>query len=36
VEETEYLLGIADASEAVAAVVGWVDFERTYLCVANC
>ena len=27
VAETDYLLGIADASEAVAAVVGWVDFE---------
>ena len=28
VEETEYLLGIADATETVAAVVGWVDFEN--------
>ncbi|MDW4500027.1 amidohydrolase family protein [Sulfitobacter sp. D35] len=28
VEETEYMLGIADASETVAAVVGWVDFEQ--------
>ena len=28
VEETEYLLGVADASETVAAVVGWVDFEN--------
>jgi L-fuconolactonase len=28
VEETEYMLGIADATEHVAAVVGWVDFER--------
>lgn len=28
VEETEYMLGIADASDSVAAVVGWVDFER--------
>lgn len=28
VEETEYMLGIADASEMVAAVVGWVDFEN--------
>ncbi len=28
VEETEYLLGIADASETVAGVVGWVDFEN--------
>jgi L-fuconolactonase len=27
VEETEYMLGIADASDTVAAVVGWVDFE---------
>ncbi|MDH3669478.1 MAG: amidohydrolase family protein [Rhodospirillales bacterium] len=27
VEETEYMLGLADASETVAAVVGWVDFE---------
>ena len=27
VEETEYMLGIADASASVAAVVGWVDFE---------
>jgi L-fuconolactonase len=27
VEETEYLLGIADATEHVAAVVGWIDFE---------
>ena len=28
VEETAYMLGIADASETVAAVVGWVDFEN--------
>ena len=28
VAETEYMLGIADASETVAAVVGWVDFEN--------
>ncbi len=28
VEETEYMLGLADASETVAAVVGWVDFEN--------
>ncbi len=28
VEETEYMLGIADASDSVAAVVGWVDFEN--------
>lgn len=27
VEETEYMLGIADATPHVAAVVGWVDFE---------
>lgn len=27
VEETEYLLGIADATEHVAKVVGWVNFE---------
>ena len=26
-EETEYLLGIADATPSVAGVVGWVDFE---------
>ncbi len=26
-EETEYLLGIADATPSVAAVVGWVNFE---------
>ncbi|WP_343036032.1 amidohydrolase family protein [Hongsoonwoonella zoysiae] len=28
IEETEYLLGIADATAHVAGVVGWVDFER--------
>ncbi len=28
VEETEYILGIADACGTVAAVVGWVDFEN--------
>lgn len=28
VEETEYMLGIADATASVAAVVGWVDFEN--------
>ncbi len=28
VEETEYLLRLADATETVAAVVGWVDFEN--------
>src|SRR6056297_1770082 len=28
VEETEYMLGIADATDHVKAVVGWVDFER--------
>ena len=27
VHETEYMLGLADASESVAAVVGWVNFE---------
>lgn len=27
VEETEYLLGIADATPSVAGVVGWVNFE---------
>ena len=27
VEETEYMLGIADVTPSVAAVVGWVDFE---------
>ena len=27
VEETEYMLGIADASPRVAGVVGWIDFE---------
>jgi len=27
VHETEYMLGIADATEFVAGVVGWVDFE---------
>lgn len=29
IEETEYLLGIADATPSVAGVVGWVDFENT-------
>jgi L-fuconolactonase len=28
VEETEYMLGLADATPSVAGVVGWVDFER--------
>ena len=28
VAETEYLLGIADATDSVAGVVGWVDFEN--------
>jgi len=28
VDETEYMLGIADATDHVRAVVGWVDFER--------
>ncbi|PTX54496.1 L-fuconolactonase [Litoreibacter ponti] len=27
VEETEYMLGLADATETIGAVVGWVDFE---------
>ena len=32
VEETEYLLGIADTTPSVAAVVGWINFEdRTHL-----
>ncbi|MEM9106515.1 MAG: amidohydrolase family protein [Pseudomonadota bacterium] len=29
IEETEYMLGIADATASVAGVVGWVDFERS-------
>ena len=28
VGETEYMLGIADATPSVAGVVGWIDFER--------
>ena len=28
VEESEYMLGLADAGETVAGVVGWVDFDR--------
>jgi len=28
VHETEYLLGLADATDSVAGVVGWVDFEK--------
>lgn len=28
VMETEYMLGIADATPSVAAVVGWIDFEK--------
>ena len=28
VAETEYMLGIADATAHVAAVVGWIDFEQ--------
>jgi L-fuconolactonase len=28
IEETEYMLGIADATPSVAAVVGWIDFEN--------
>lgn len=27
VQETEYMLGIADSSDLIGAVVGWVDFE---------
>ena len=29
IEETEYMLGIADASDSVLGVVGWVDFEKS-------
>lgn len=29
VEETEYMLGLADASPSVKGVVGWIDFEDT-------
>lgn len=28
IAETEYMLGIADSTSHVAAVVGWIDFER--------
>jgi L-fuconolactonase len=28
VQETEYMLGIADATDSVAGVVGWIDFEK--------
>jgi L-fuconolactonase len=28
VEETEYMLGLADATDSVKGVVGWIDFER--------
>ena len=28
VEETEYMLGLADATPWIAGVVGWIDFER--------
>ncbi len=28
VHETEYMLGLADATPSIAAVVGWVDFEQ--------
>ena len=28
VQESEYMLGIADATDSVAGVVGWVDFEN--------
>ena len=30
VNETEYLLGIADATDSVAGVVGWIDFENEF------
>jgi L-fuconolactonase len=30
VEETEYMLGIADVSPRVAGVVGWIDFEDPF------
>jgi L-fuconolactonase len=29
IEETEYMLGIADATDFVAKVVGWIDFENS-------
>jgi len=28
VQETEYMLGLADATPHIAAVVGWIDFEK--------
>lgn len=28
IQETEYMLGIADATPSVAGVVGWIDFEK--------
>ena len=28
IHETEYLLGIADATPSIAGVVGWIDFEK--------
>ena len=28
IEETEYMLGLADATDFVAKVVGWIDFEK--------
>jgi L-fuconolactonase len=28
VEETEYMLGLADATDSIAGVVGWIDFEQ--------
>jgi len=32
VQETEYMLGLADATPAIKAVVGWIDFEdKTHL-----
>ena len=27
-QETEYMLGIADSTDLVAGVVGWIDFEN--------
>lgn len=28
IQETEYMLGVADATPSVAGVVGWIDFEK--------
>ena len=27
-QETEYMLGLADATPSIKGVVGWIDFER--------